>query len=97
MRKTPTILCLMLSASSLSGCGKAVRLPAFVAPAEIRLERMTVPDELLVCSLAPARLRAEPPPTNEDFARRYVAPLEPAGEDWSGRLAEIRKLIANPP
>lgn len=84
----------MLSAPSLGACASG--LPAFVRPAEVRVERVAIPDALMACREPPARLAADPWPTNGTFAVRYIAELELAIADYRACLAEIHKLNAPP-
>ena len=54
-----------------------------------RVERISVPDALLVCAEQP-----EPPPiaTQRDVAE-YVVTLADAGEDCRSKLASVRALV----
>ncbi len=81
----------------MTACGNT--LSVLRPPAEIRLERVRVPDELVACaaSVMPAKLRAEPRPTSGDFAERYVAALEVAVLAGRACLDEIGRLNPPPP
>lgn len=94
MRRLPAILCLALSGLS-SGCGSGLKLPAFVPTPEIRIERVTVPADLLACSPEPAPLPAEPWPSNEDFGT-WVEGVRLAGRDCRSKLDAIRALQGAP-
>lgn len=79
----------------MAACGSGFKLPAFLPTAEVRLERVTVPADLLACTPEPAPLPAEPWPTNEDFGA-WVAGVRLAGRDCRSKLDAIRELQGKP-
>ncbi len=93
MRRLPTILCLTLSVLS-SGCSSSWR-PAFLPAPEIRIEKVTVPADLLACEAEPESLAATPWPTLADFGV-WVELVRVAGADCRSKLDAIRNLQGGP-
>lgn len=89
MRRLPTIPCLLLIALS-SGCSSSWR-PAFLPAPEVRVERVTVPADLLQCETEPDELPAEPWPTLAEFGV-WVEMVRAAGADCRAKLGEVMRL-----
>ena len=92
MRPLPTTLCLLLCALS-SACSSSAWRPSFLPAPEVRIERVTVPADLLACEAEPDPLPAEPWPTVADFGA-WVEAVRIAGADCRAKLDAIRRVQA---
>ena len=89
LRRPTTLLSLLCCALLLTAC--AAPEPRLVV--QSRVERLSVPDALLVCADQP-----EPPAggTQRDVAE-FVVNLADAGQDCRDKLASVKALVAEPP
>lgn len=90
MPRLRTILCLLPLTLSFGGCSSAWR-PSFLPAPEVRVERVTVPADLLTCAAEPEPLADQPRPTQAEFGV-WVELVRAAGADCRAKLGEVKRM-----